>query len=110
MKKLVPTIILGCFSATLCAAPGYIVKGAKITTVSSTSNNIDAFWVYYEGGQSDKCNGRVKFIATNAGTSGVFERTFSMAMSALVAEKSIEIYSYIDAANCHSAVAINLKR
>lgn len=112
MKKVVFLIAVftSLISNAAFSAQGYIVKGAKITTVSSTSNNVDAFWVYYEGGQSDKCNGRVKFVATNAGTTGVFERSFSLAMSALVAGKDVEIYSYTDDTNCHSAASINMKR
>lgn len=112
MKSIIILIAvcMSLISNVAFSAQGYIVKGAKISTVSSTSNNVDAFWVYYEGGQSDNCNGRVKFIATNAGTEGVFERSFSLAMSALVAGKKVEIYSYIDDTNCHSAVSINMKR
>ena len=112
MKKVISlvTFCTALISNVTFSAQGYLVKGAKLTTVSSTSNNVDAFWVYYEGGQSDKCNGRVKFIATNAGTAGVFERSFSLTMSALVANKDVEIYSYTDNTNCHSAVSINMKR
>ena len=110
MKKIFAFILPLVFATTANAGAGYIVKSAKITKVSSTSNNVDAYWVYYEGGQSDKCNGRVKFQASRAGTTGVFERSFSLAMTALVAEKAVEIYSYTSDTDCSSAVSINLQR
>lgn len=102
-------MLIGVFISTnVFAAAGYIAQGATITKISSTSNNVDAFWVYYTGASQDNCNGAVKFVATNAGTAGVFERSFSLAMTALVANKKIEIYSYTNTASCDSAVSINM--
>lgn len=109
MKKWIAIFAL-LFTSQVFAGQGYIVKGATVTKVSSTSNNVDAFWVYYTGGSSDKCSGRVKYIATKAGTSGVFERSFSLATTALVTGKKVEIYSYTDNTDCFSAASINLTR
>ena len=59
MKKIMFSLVALLFAANASAAAGYIVQGAQITKMSSTSENKDAYWVYYEGGQNDKCNGRV---------------------------------------------------
>lgn len=96
------------YSLYAIGAGGYLSQNVTVTKISSTSGNIDAFWLYYTGGSSDNCSGKVKFKASNAGTTGTFERTFSLATTALVTGKKIEIYTYTNTSDCESAVSINI--
>ncbi|WP_020411156.1 DUF5992 family protein [Microbulbifer sp. VTAC004] len=106
MKKYL-VLILMFISMNSFAGAGYITTGATVTKVSATSQNADAFWVWYSSG-TDKCSGKVKFQLANAGTEGVFQRTFTLATTALVSGKRVDVYSYTDDTDCLSAVSIDL--
>lgn len=108
MKKWIAIIALFITSQAF-AGPGHMVKSAKVTLVSSTSGNQDAFWVHYSSGSGDTCAGKVRFYRSKAGTDGVFERSFSIATTAVVTKMNVDIYSYTEVTDCNSAVAINLK-
>lgn len=101
-------IFFGLISLPSSAAGGFIVQKALVTKVSATSQNQEAFWVFYSGGTSDSCNGKAKFRREHAGTDGVFDRAFTLATSALVSGNSISIYSYTDSSDCESAVSVDL--
>lgn len=98
----------GFFSSQAFSAPGFIAKNATVTKISSTSNTQDAFWVYYSGATNDQCSGKAKFHESFSGTTGTFERSFTLATTALVSGNRIDIYSYTDVTDCLSAVSINL--
>ncbi|MEO9944254.1 DUF5992 family protein [Paraglaciecola sp.] len=111
-KYIYKSVISFIFLATSISsfgAQGFLAKTVTITQMSSTSSNSDAFWVYYSaGGSIDNCAGKVKFQLSFAGTNGTFERAFALATTALVTNKTIEIYSYTSTTDCLSAVSINL--
>jgi hypothetical protein len=111
MNKFVITAL--CLaSINAYASPGMIVNNATVTKVSSTSGNQDAFWVLYttESNSNDKCSGKVKFQSSFSGTEKTFDRAFTLATTALVAGKPIDIFSYTDSSDCSSAVSIDLNR
>ncbi|WP_353057027.1 DUF5992 family protein [Microbulbifer sp. VAAF005] len=41
---------------------------------------------------------------------GVFQRTFTLATTALVSGKKVDVYSYTDDTDCVSAVSIDLNQ
>ncbi|WP_444897805.1 hypothetical protein [Microbulbifer sp. SSSA005] len=42
------------------AGEGYLTKGVTVTKASSTSQNEDAFWVWYSS-NTDNCSGKIRF-------------------------------------------------
>ncbi|AWF81930.1 hypothetical protein BTJ40_14455 [Microbulbifer sp. A4B17] len=89
------------------AGEGYLTQDAIVTKVSSTSQNADAFWVWYSS-NTDNCSGKIKFQLVNAGTEGVFQRSFTLATTALVSGKKVGIWSYKDDTDCFSGVSIDV--
>ncbi|WP_444910800.1 DUF5992 family protein [Microbulbifer sp. TRSA005] len=113
MKKIITAALsFLCLSASFnsFAAGGFIVENAQVVKVSSTSNKQDAFWIWYTGGSNDHCNGKVKVQLNQSGTEGTFQRSFTLATTALVSEKKVNIYSYTDINDCLSAASIDLRK
>lgn len=108
MKKYVAVLMLLSFNCW--AAEGYVVREAEVTKVTSSSSNSDIFRVYYSGGINDQCNGGVRFFQSKAGSEGIFNKTFSLATTALVSGMKVSIYSYSDNADCDSAITIELSK
>ena len=105
IKYLIP-LLLGLYS-TIAWSGSFLAKDVTITKVSSTSNKADAFWVHYEPADA-VCSGKVKFQKSKSGTEGTFNRSFTLATTALVTGKRVEIYTYESATDCLSPASINL--
>lgn len=91
------------------SAPGWMITGATVTGVTSTSNNQDAFWLWYEPADS-VCNGKIKFQKSFSGTDDTFDRSFTLATTALASGLKASVYNYTDVTDCFAAVAIELKK
>ncbi|WHI46617.1 DUF5992 family protein [Microbulbifer sp. VAAF005] len=74
MKKYLVAVLFF-FSMNTFAGEGYLALGATVTKVSATSQNKDAFWVWYSS-NTDNCSGKVKFQLDNAGTEGGVSANF----------------------------------
>lgn len=90
------------------ATEGFIVTKATITKITSTSMNSEIYRVYYENGVDDFCNGHVRFFQAKANSERIFDRTFTLATSAMLSGSKVSIYSYADREDCDSAVAIEV--
>lgn len=108
MKKI--AFLLGALSLNAFAGSGYIVSQAEVTKVTSSAGNNDIFRLYYVGGQNDTCSGQVKFFLERSGSKAIFNKAFTLATTALVAGKKIDIFSYTDNYDCNSAITIELRR
>ncbi|MDP5209832.1 DUF5992 family protein [Microbulbifer sp. 2205BS26-8] len=116
MKKYTTAIFFvlaistGFFSSQAFSDHGYVAKTATVTKITSTSSGQDAFWVYYTDATDDQCSGKVKFDKSLIGTTGSFERSFTLATTALVSGNRISIYSssYTDVTDCLSALSVFL--
>ena len=103
MKVAFITVILLFLSANAFGQVGYIVQGATLTLVASTSGNQDSFRVSYTGGTGDQCNGQIWFHLSHAGSESVYKNAFAVAMTAFIAGKKVDIYRYIDSQICAAA-------
>ena len=108
MKKLhVLAFFMTFFSFNTFAAEGFIVKNATVTKLSATSQNVEAFWLWYTA-DVDSCQGKIKFKFSNTGAQGIFDRAHTLALSALTNNLKVDVYSYSDSTDCHSAVSVDL--
>jgi len=106
--KCVFVVCLALISSLSFGGPGYMVKDVVVVGMSSTSSKQDAFWLWYEPKDS-VCNGAVKFQLSKSGTEGSFERAFTLAATAYVSGKPINIYNYEDVNDCYAAVSIEIR-
>ncbi len=88
----------------------YIASNAKIVNVTNTAGNADEFIVYVQGG-TGPCTGPnptiIKFKKSSAGSPEIFNRAFTLAITALMSGKNVSIHNYVDDA-CDNAVYIGI--
>ena len=109
MKKYFCILLAIIVLKSLSFAGTYLIEGAKLKTVSSTTGNENAFWVKFEGGTGE-CAGQEKiyFYAEDAGHPEIFKRTYGAAITALINQIPVDIYRY-EGSGCRG-VSINLHR
>lgn len=107
-------VLLSSLTATTVQAgyAGYIMDDVEITGIYPTSNGEDALWIYFKptqytdnalcAGTDPNVASKVKIVTsapdgTLVMTSGSLNRTFSLATTALLEKKYVDIYAYNDA-------------
>lgn len=110
IMKLALFVFITIFAINTLADSGYIVKNAEVVRISSSSGNSDIYRLYYTGGSNDTCSGQVRFHLNRAGSEKIFDRTFTLAVTAYASGSKIDIFSYLDNMDCDSAVTIELRK
>lgn len=108
MKKIfIVALALASFSiSSVYAEVGFIAKGVTLTKVTSTTDSGgNAFWVLAEGGTLNNCGSStaIRFRTTSVADPVSIDRAYAMALSAYLANKPVNIYSYIDTEDCDAA-------
>ncbi|USH04093.1 DUF5992 family protein [Grimontia kaedaensis] len=82
------------------ANAGWIAEQAKVVAVESTSGNNDTFTAIVRGGSgpcvSDSSDKLIFFPRSEASTSEIHNRTYSMMLTALACGAKVSIYNYAD--------------
>lgn len=106
MKNLVIGIFL-MFTVSANAAGTYIVKGATITSIANTGGNLENFTIWVAGGTGVCANKGITFPRTAAGSSEIFSRAYSAALTAFASGEKIWVYDYTGS-SCSNAAFIRL--
>lgn len=90
MRKLLLCILL----ISQAAAAEYLVTDATVVEIGNTAGNADLFYVETSGGAGPCANQQIRFKLSNAGSPEIFNRAFSMALTAYASGAKVSIYDY----------------
>lgn len=93
------TILLG---TTKAYSQNALSQNSKITSVGAVHNNEDKFYVKVTGGTGPCANSSIFFPVAAFPSQEAQGRAYAAALTALSAEHTVEIYSYIDS-TCNNA-------
>ena len=105
MKKLL-FVFICCYS--LSSYAGVLVTGATIGRVSNTASNQDIFYIIVVGGTGPCANSKIRFPLSEAGSEKIYDRAFSMALTAYASGSKIEVVDYDDPVDCYGAESIHV--
>ncbi|CAM3826720.1 DUF5992 family protein [Vibrio aquimaris] len=99
------------FMLSTSAYAGWIAEQTKVIAVESTSGNTDTFTAIVRGG-SGACvslmgDNLIYFPHSEAATSDIHNRTYSMLLAALTSGAKVSIYNYADN-SCQKAVGVRM--
>ena len=90
---------------------GWIAEQAKVVAVESTSGNGDTFTAIVRGGAgpcvSTSQDRLIFFPRSEASTTDIHNRTYSMMLAALSSGAKVSIFNYVDS-SCDKAVGVRM--
>ncbi|WP_020406260.1 DUF5992 family protein [Hahella ganghwensis] len=107
MKK----IILSLLFVSVSAQADWLVKDADIIEISNTAGNAELFYIHVSGGEGLCANKQIRFPLSAAGSEKVYDRAFSIALAAYLANQKVKVYDYDEGnEDCKGAESIRLSR
>lgn len=106
MKKTILALSFALFSGAGDAA---VMAKGKIVKIDSTTSSSGTFSIFVEGGGGYPCNGNSHAISlANFPDEKSFERTYSLALTALAVGYDVEVYNNPVSASCPYMNAIRI--
>jgi hypothetical protein len=97
------------FSIAQIATAEYLVKGATVSEVSNTAGNEELFYISVSGGTGRCADSQIRFPLADAGSEKIYDRAFSIALTAYASGEKINIYDYSESStDCNGAESIRL--
>ena len=107
MKKYF--LLMSFFISANLFAGTYILTGAEITKISSTSGNLDEFVIWTKGGDGPCKSNAIKFTLVDSGSPAVFDKAYSMALTAFAAGFKVNVHNYHNS-SCTRASYIDISK
>lgn len=108
MNKLI-IFVLCVFAASANGVGTYIVRDATITSIANTNGNKDNFTIWVEGGSGVCANKSITFPRTATGSSEIFSRAYSTALTAFASGHKVLVHNYTGE-SCHDAAYIRVTK
>jgi hypothetical protein len=86
------------------------VQNARIVEVSNTASNLEVFYIVVEGGSGMCAGGTIRFRLADAGSPGVYERAFAIALAAYLGDEKVSAFDYDTTPDCLGAESLRLVR
>jgi hypothetical protein len=107
MKKYF--LLMSFFISANLFAGSYIITGAQITKISSTSGNLDEFVIWTKEGSGPCKDVAIKFTLADSGSPAVFDKAYSMALTAFTAGFKVSVHNY-HGSSCARASYIHISK
>lgn len=106
-EKILFVCVFAMLSEVSYAAAGYLAKEVSLIKVTSTTDSgANAFWVKSSGGTTNCSGFAMRYRTSNVVDDKAIDRAYALALSAYVAGKKVNVYTYKDTSDCNSAASI----